>query len=152
MLDNLKRLGAVVFIAAGLYWPLAVAADAAAVTVYKTATCGCCQGWVEHMRGQGFDVKTQDMESSELARVRSHYRIPESAYSCHTAIVGGYVVEGHVPADLVARLLKERPAAIGISAPGMPAASPGMDIPGGGPYDVVILDPDGGTRLYQRVK
>ncbi|MDH3315380.1 MAG: DUF411 domain-containing protein [Gammaproteobacteria bacterium] len=151
MPGNLKDLTKTLFIAAGLYLPLVAAADPAAVTVYKTASCGCCQGWVEHMRNNGFDVTTRDLEWSELSSVRSHYRIPESVHSCHTAVVDGYVVEGHVPAEIVNRLLTERPAVIGISAPGMPAASPGMDVPGGGPYDIVIFDA-GGTRLYQRVE
>lgn len=151
MLGKLRDLTRILFIAAGLYWPLAAAADPAAMTVYKTATCGCCQGWVEHMRDNGFDVTTRDLDWSELSSVRSHYRIPASVHSCHTAVVDGYVVEGHVPAEIVTRLLTERPAVIGISAPGMPAASPGMDDPSGGPYDILIFDA-GATRLYQRVE
>ena len=152
MLRNLKNLTKTLFIAAVLYGPLGVAAEPGVVTVYKTALCGCCQGWVEHMRSRGFDVTTRDLQSSELSSVKSHYRIPASVHSCHTAVVDGYVVEGHVPAEIVTRLLTERPAVIGISAPGMPAASPGMDIPSGGPYDIVIFDAGGGTQLYQRVE
>jgi len=152
MLGNLKDLTKILFIVAGLYWSLGAAADPGVVTVYKTASCGCCQGWVEHMRSRGFDVTTRNLQSSELAGVKSHYRIPANVHSCHTALVDGYVVEGHVPAEIVSRLLTERPAVIGISAPGMPAASPGMDIPSGGPYDIVIFDAVGGTQLYQRVE
>ncbi len=152
MLGNLRNLMRIFLIAAGLYWPLGAAADTATVTVYKTASCGCCQGWVEHMRSNGFDVTTRNLQWSELSSVRSHYRVPANLHSCHTAVVDGYVVEGHVPADLVSRLLSERPEAIGISAPGMPAASPGMDIPSGGPYDVMIFEAGGGSRLYQRVE
>ena len=152
MLRKLKQLGAIILAATGLVWTAGVAADPGTMTVYKTASCGCCRGWVDHMRANGFDVTTRDVQSSELSRIKSRYRIPASAHSCHTAIVGGYVVEGHVPARIVARLLNEGPAVIGISAPGMPAASPGMDIPDGGPYDVVTFDAVGGIRQYERVE
>ncbi len=152
MLRNLLALKRILFIAAALSWPLGTAADSGVVTVYKTASCGCCQGWVEHMRSNGFDVTTRDIQWSELSSVRSRYRVPASLHSCHTAVVDGYVIEGHVPADIVNRLLNERPEAIGISAPGMPAASPGMDIPSGGPYDVMIFEAGGSSRLYQRVE
>jgi hypothetical protein len=152
MLFNLKGFRMFFLVVAGLCWPLGAAAESGAVTVYKTASCGCCNGWIEHMRRNGFDVTTRDLEWSELSSVRSHYRVPENLKSCHTAVVDGYVVEGHVPADIVQRLLEEHPEAIGISAPGMPAASPGMDIPSGGPYDIMIFDASGGTRLYQRVE
>ncbi|HSS65469.1 MAG TPA: DUF411 domain-containing protein [Gammaproteobacteria bacterium] len=147
-----KSLKIILFIIAGLYWPLRATADPGSVIVYKSASCRCCQAWAEHMREYGFDVVTRDIQSSELSRIKSHYRIPASAHSCHTAVVDGYIVEGHVPAQIVTRLLSERPAATGISAPGMPAASPGMDIPTGGPYDVVIFDSGGGIRPYQRVE
>lgn len=152
MLGNLRDLVTILLIVAGLCWPLSAAAETGAVAVYKTPSCGCCNGWVEHMRRNGFDVTTRDLEWSELAGVRSHYRIPANLNSCHTAVVDGYVVEGHVPAEIVMRLLTEHPEAIGISAPGMPPASPGMDVPGGGPYDIMIFDAKGGTRLYQRVE
>lgn len=104
------------------------------------------------MPANGFDVMTRDLQSRDLSRIKSHYRIPASAHSCHTTIFGGYVVEGHVPARIVARLLNERPAVIGISAPGMPAASPGMDISDGSPYDVVTFDAVGGIRQYECVE
>lgn len=135
-----------------LFWPFTATADPASMTVYKTSTCGCCNGWIDHMRANGFKVTARDLSQSELSRIKSHYRVPEKLGSCHTAVVEGYVVEGHVPAHIVNRFLSERPAATGISAPGMPAASPGMDVPNGGPYDVVIFDAFGGTRLYQRVE
>lgn len=152
MLFDLKGFKTFIFLAAVLCWPLGAVAESGAVTVYKTASCGCCNGWVDHMRRNGFDVTTRDLEWSELSAVRSHFRVPANLKSCHTAVVDGYVVEGHVPADIVTRLLTERPEATGISAPGMPAASPGMDIPSGGPYDVMIFDASGGARLYQRVE
>jgi len=151
MLCCLRVFRITFIIIAGLCWPLGATADTGVVTVYKSASCGCCQGWIKHMRANGFDVTTRDLQPDELSRVKSEYDIPKSAHSCHTAVVDGYVVEGHVPAQIVTRLLAERPAAIGISAPGMPAASPGMDIPSGGPYDIVIFDAGGQTRLYQRV-
>ncbi len=135
-----------------LFWPLVATADPTSMTVYKTASCGCCNGWIDHMRANGFEVTTRDVQQSELSRVKSHYRVPEKLHSCHTAVIEGYVVEGHVPAHIVSRFLRERPLVTGISAPGMPAASPGMDVPSGGPYDVVIFDADGGARLYERVE
>lgn len=151
MLRKLEALGTIILMTAALAWPPGAAADPGAMTVYKTPTCGCCRGWVDHMRAHGYEVTVRDLQSSELSRVKSHFRVPASVQSCHTAIVDGYVVEGHVPAQIVSRLLNERPAATGISAPGMPAASPGMDIAGGGPYEVVIFDTRGGIRPYQRV-
>lgn len=152
MLFGFNNVRIVFVIVAGLYWSLAAAADPVEITVFKTASCGCCQGWVEHMRGNGFDVTPRDLQWSELSSLKSHHHVPANLHSCHTAVVDGYIVEGHVPADIVKRLLIERPEAIGISAPGMPAASPGMDIPSGGPYDVLIFDASGGTQLYQRVE
>lgn len=152
MLVNFEQLRPGLLILAVLCAPLVATADSGTVTVYKTATCGCCQGWAKHMRDNGFDVITRDVESTKLSRVKSHYRVPANLHSCHTAIVDGYVIEGHVPAGIVKRLITERPAAIGVSAPGMPAASPGMDIPSGGPYDVVIFETGGDSRLYERVE
>jgi hypothetical protein len=152
MAFDLRPLRVIFFIIVGLNWPIGAKADPGTVTVYKSASCGCCQAWVQQMRANGFDVATRNLQPGELSRVKSRYRIPKRVQSCHTAVVDGYVVEGHVPAQTVARLLAERPEAIGISTPGMPAASPGMDIPGGGPYDVVIMDAGGGTRLYQWVE
>src|SRR5438270_5066107 len=95
------------------------------IDVFKTATCGCCGKWVEHLKTNGFDVTVQDVPST--AEYRQKYGVPERLASCHTAVVNGYAIEGHVPASDIKRLLKDAPKAQGLAAPGMPAGSPGME-------------------------
>lgn len=126
------------------------AADAATLTVYKSPSCGCCGAWVEHMRAAGFEMKVQDLGGEELAAVKARHGIHVGLASCHTAVVAGYAVEGHVPADLVRRLLRERPAVAGLAVPGMPARAPGMDARTGPAYDVLAFGADGLTDLYAR--
>ncbi len=120
------------------------------VEVWKDPNCGCCKDWVAHMQANGFDVKVHD---SGNTAARKRLGVPDKLGSCHTALVGGYAIEGHVPAREVHRLLKERPAAVGLSVPGMPVGSPGMDgaIYGNrkDPYDVVLISRSGDTRVYQ---
>jgi hypothetical protein len=118
------------------------------VEVYKTATCGCCSLWVEHLEANGFTVRTTNLET--LADIKAKHRIPPRAQSCHTAVVNGYVVEGHVPAADVQRLLKEQPAIVGLAVPGMPIGSPGMEVPGQKPqpFDVLAFDKTGQTRVF----
>jgi hypothetical protein len=130
--------------------PAAAAAAAPSVTVYKSATCGCCSKWVEHMKTNGFNVTALDVEDIEVPM--KTYGVPTSLASCHTAVVGGYVVEGHVPADLVHKMLKEKPAIAGIAAPGMPVGSPGMEVPGtkAAAYDVMSFTKDGKTAVYAK--
>ena len=99
-------------------WTHAPRADGPVVTVYKTPTCGCCRSWVEHLRTHGFRVETHDVE--DVQPVRARHGVPAGLASCHTAVVGGYAVEGHVPADLIARLLRDKPRVAGIAVPGMP--------------------------------
>ena len=120
------------------------------ITVYKTATCGCCIKWVEHLRANGFQVTVHDVEST--AEYSRRNGVPEAARSCHLGVVGGYAIEGHVPAADIHRLLKERPQAKGLAVPGMPLGSPGMDFPGGPPgrYSVVIFGADGKSSVYQQ--
>lgn len=119
------------------------------VTVYKSATCGCCSKWVEHMKASGFSVTALDVDDIEVPM--KTYGVPASLASCHTAVVGGYVVEGHVPADVVSRMLREKPAIAGIAAPGMPVGSPGMEVPGyKDPYAVMSFDKAGKTAVYER--
>ena len=120
------------------------------VDVRKDAACGCCSKWVEHLRSQGFSVRATDMEVGKLNDLKTTRGIPQKLRSCHTALVGGYVVEGHVPAADVKRLLKERPSIVGIAVPGMPAGSPGMEVATGivQPYDVVAFAKDGSTRVF----
>ncbi|OOG46390.1 DUF411 domain-containing protein [Polaromonas sp. A23] len=120
------------------------------VEVWKDPGCGCCKDWVAHMEANGFDVKVHD---SGNTAARKRLGVPDKLGSCHTALVGGYAIEGHVPAREVHRLLKERPAAVGLSVPGMPVGSPGMDGKIYGdrkdPYDVVLISRNGSTRVYQ---
>jgi hypothetical protein len=126
----------------------AAAATGPLVTVYKSASCGCCHNWVEHMRQNGFQVEAHDTEAMD--QVRDQAGVPQAARSCHTARVGGYVVEGHVPADVVRRLLRERPADVaGLAVPGMVTGSPGMEGPYPEHYQVIAFTRDGGTRVYE---
>lgn len=119
------------------------------ISVYKTASCGCCRLWVDHMKSHGFDPKVQDVENIGALKLKLGVR--EAIASCHTAEVGGYVIEGHVPADVVHRLLKERPKVAGITVPGMPAGSPGMEVPGRkDPYAILTFTSDGKTAVYER--
>ena len=120
--------------------------DGPLITLYKNPTCDCCLAWAEHMRQNGFAVEVD--EGADLAAVRAGHGVPPDAASCHTALVDGYAIEGHVPADVVHRLLRERPAVVGIAVPGMPPGVPGMPGEGSGSYDVVAFLADGGTRVY----
>jgi hypothetical protein len=118
------------------------------VTVYKSATCGCCAKWNDHMKAAGFVVNSTDLP--DVAPIKDKNGVPQDARSCHTALVGGYVVEGHVPADVIKKLLRERPAVVGIAAPGMPAGSPGMEMPDGrkDTYQIIAFDKAGKTSVY----
>jgi hypothetical protein len=143
------------FIAAALA-ALAVTAPAGAtaapvpVEVWKAPTCGCCKDWISHLESNGFKVKVHDTGNTAA---RSRLGIPMRLGSCHTAQVEGYVIEGHVPAREIQRLLSERPSAVGLAVPGMPIGSPGMDGPVYGtrkdPYDVLLVRKDGSTTSYQ---
>lgn len=118
------------------------------VEVFKSPTCGCCSKWVEHLQANGFTVRTTNRE--DLADLKAKHGVPRRVQSCHMAVVNGYVVEGHVPAADVQRLLKERPAIVGLAVPGMPIGSPGMEMPGrkAQPFDVLAFDKDGQTRVF----
>lgn len=128
----------------------AVAAPTPTVDVYKNPTCGCCGKWVRHMRDGGFSVVVHDVD--DLGAVRARAGVPIALASCHTAWVDGYVVEGHVPASDVRKLLAERPKAVGLTIPGMPASAPGMDVPGAIAYDVLLFQADGATRTWGRYR
>ena len=117
-----------------------------AIKVYKTPTCGCCKGWVQHLRANGFQVETMDMP--DLSIIKQKYGVKPELQACHTAIVNGYVVEGHVPADVILKLLKEHPAVAGVAVPGMPMGSPGMEGASKQAYDVLTFDKAGHTRVY----
>lgn len=118
------------------------------VEMTKRPNCGCCTAWADHLRAKGFEVKVT--ETRAMWGVKRMAGIPEKLDSCHTATVGGYVVEGHVPADDIKRLLSERPAVKGIAVPGMPIGSPGMEMGDRTePYDVLSFDADGQTEVFQ---
>lgn len=126
---------------------LAAQADLPEVVVYKTPTCGCCSKWVAHLRAAGFKVRTIDLE--DLGAIRRDWKVPPKLASCHTAKVGRYVVEGHVPAADIRRLLETQPRVDGLSVPGMPIGSPGMEQ--GNvvePYDVLSFNAAGETRVF----
>lgn len=116
------------------------------VVVYKSPTCGCCKEWVSHLQENGFAVEVRDRQ--DMQQVKTELGVPGNLQSCHTASVSGYVVEGHVPASDIKRLLKERPAVVGLTAPGMPMGSPGMEGPRKDPYDVLTFQRGGKTSVY----
>ena len=128
--------------------PATVDASLPLVVVHKNPTCGCCEAWVDHMRQAGFrvDVRNED----NLDPVKQRMGVPYGKGSCHTAEIGGYLVEGHVPAEDIRRLLAERPDATGLVLPGMPMGSPGMEMPDGSvqPYTVELVQRDGSTVPY----
>lgn len=119
--------------------------------VYLTPTCGCCSKWVDHMKAAGFDMERDVRPQAEYEKVAPKQKVPVVLQSCHTAVIGKYVIEGHVPADVVRQLLKEAPAAVvGLSAPNMPIGSPGMEGPNAKPYPIVAFKADGSTYEYAR--
>ena len=126
------------------------AADGAPViSVYKSPTCGCCANWVDHVKAAGFAVEVHDVDN--LSEIKADAGVPATARSCHTAIVGGYAIEGHVPAATIQRLLREKPAIAGLAVAGMPTGSPGMEVPGqpADEYDVLAFEADGSTSVYE---
>lgn len=131
-------------------WPLAASAAAPMVEIWKDPNCGCCKDWVRHLNANGFATRVHD-EGNAAARAR--LGVPQQLGGCHTGLVGGYAVEGHVPARELKRLLQEKPKAVGLAVPGMPIGSPGMDGPAYGgrrdPYDVLLVQADGSSRVYQ---
>ena len=116
------------------------------VVVYKSPTCGCCAKWVEHINAAGFTSETTNLP--DVTPIKVKHGLTPALASCHTSLVGGYVIEGHVPADDIHRLLRERPAIVGLAAPGMPAGSPGMDVPNSPPYQVLAFDKQGRTTVF----
>jgi hypothetical protein len=126
----------------------AVASDGRLV-VYKSPTCGCCGAWVDHVRDAGFEVEVHDVMN--VHPIKEQHGLPNHLGSCHTTLVDGYVVEGHVPADVIRRLLAERPQIAGIAVPGMPIGSPGMEVPTGrkDPYDVIAFTREGSISVFE---
>ncbi|WEF51649.1 DUF411 domain-containing protein [[Pseudomonas] carboxydohydrogena] len=143
---DVSRRSALGLVAAALIAPtVSVAAQTTVIRVHKDPNCGCCSGWVRHLEAAGFGVAV--VEDTDLRVIRKRLGVPTDLSACHTAEAGGYVIEGHVPAAAIQRMLKERPVATGVAVPGMPVGSPGME--GGKPerYVVVLFGPDG-RRAY----
>jgi hypothetical protein len=124
---------------------------AAPMVINKDPNCGCCSAWAEHVKAAGFEIRLNEV--GDLAPLKARLSIPAVLASCHTAEIEGYVIEGHVPASAIRRLLAERPAAIGLAVPGMPVGSPGMEVPGSPDetYDVILFGPSG-RSVYAKFK
>ena len=119
------------------------------IQVLKTPTCGCCTAWVEHVRQAGFAVEAENVDQDALYAFKDRLQIAPDLAGCHTAVVGDYFIEGHVPAENIARLLSEQPVARGLSVPGMPMSSPGMGGPGAGDtFDTLLVGSDGSTSVF----
>jgi hypothetical protein len=117
------------------------------VTVYKSPTCGCCGEWVKHMQASGFRVETREV--ADVTPIRRKYGVPDELSSCHTAVVGGYAIEGHVPASDVKRLLREKSKVKGLAVPGMVDGSPGMEQGRPQPYATIVFD-ERGSKVFER--
>jgi hypothetical protein len=141
---NLSRT--VSTLAAGLALMAGLAAAAPGITVYKNEGCGCCELWIKYLEKNGFTVKAENVP--DTATFRAKHGVPEKLGACHTAVVGGYAIEGHVPAREIQRLLAEKPKAKGLAVPGMPAGSPGMESDRRQPFDVLLVRPDGTTAVF----
>lgn len=123
----------------------------ARISVYKSPTCGCCANWVEYMQKSGFVVDAHDVGEQMLEQVKATAGVPSALRSCHVALAGGYAFEGHVPADLVTKVLTEKPKAAGLAVPGMPAGSPGMEMGGRhDPYEVMAFDQKGKIWVFAK--
>ena len=146
LLVQLAQFGAAALV--GALPRAASASGGIAITVYKSRSCGCCTNWVRHMTAAGFDVKAIDTE--DVAAVKTQMGVREQYQSCHTGLVGRYVIEGHVPADLVKKLLKEQPIALGLAVPGMPVGSPGMEQGPPEHFEVMLLARDGSAKVYAK--
>jgi hypothetical protein len=146
MRSRLALLGLFLVLTMTAVWTIH-AADST-ITVYKTTTCGCCGLWVEHLRKNGFQVVVKEVESTD--EYAKKFGDPDTLRSCHTALVDGYTIEGHVPATEIQRLLKERPKAKGLAVPGMPMGSPGMEAGGrSSKYAVLLFQADGKTSVFR---
>jgi len=131
-------------VATGSTW----AQSATQVEVFKSPYCGCCEKWIEHMQKNGFKVNAHNV--NDVPAARKSLGMPERVGSCHTAKVGGYLIEGHVPAADIQRLLKEKPKAVGLAAPGMPQGSPGMETATPVPYETLLVQADGSTIVFAK--
>ena len=147
---NLSRRSVIGGIAATAL-PSVARAKSASIQVWKTPTCGCCRAWVEHLKQAGFDVSATDIYQDAFDQVKDRLGVPIMLRSCHTAEIGGYVVEGHVPAADIKLLLEYAPKIVGIAVPGMPLGSPGMEMGDEiEPYATVAFDETGPTAIFAR--
>ncbi len=117
------------------------------IVVYKSPTCGCCSKWIDHLEENGFTVESHNR--NDMPQIKQAMGVPFDLQSCHTARIGDYIIEGHVPADVIARLLWEKPDVKGLAVPGMPMGSPGMEGPRKERYDIVAFGGDGDTSVYE---
>lgn len=145
--ESIRQLSVFTLGLAGLY-RIRIADPGTPIVVYKDASCGCCSKWVEHLQASGFTASVTN--SSDMSSIKARYHVPDPLKSCHTAIVGGYVVEGHVPAADIRRLLNEKPKVVGLTIPGMPASAPGMDAKPFVPYEVLSFDAKGSTATFAK--
>jgi hypothetical protein len=143
----IRRIISKSLLTAALGIPLLAVAATPVIEVYKSASCGCCEEWVKHLRKAGLKVNTHDVENPALYRQKGG--IPDELGSCHTGMVRGYALEGHVPASEVKRLLAEKPKAKGLTVPGMPVGSPGMEGPRKDAFDVLLVQANGRTSVYK---
>jgi hypothetical protein len=120
------------------------------ITVYKSSSCGCCAKWVDYVRDNGFEPTVHDEE--DMDAIKAQLGVPEGIWSCHTALLGKYIIEGHVPAADIQRLVREQPRVTGLAVPGMPSGTPGMARPGAKimGFEVVAFQPDGTTKTFAR--
>ena len=123
-------------------------AEAGEITVYKSPTCGCCGKWIEHMKAAGFDVRVENVP--DVTPIKRRHAVPQELWSCHTSMINGYAIEGHVPADVIRQLLREKKAVAGLAVPGMPQGAPGMEqgMLQKDRYEVLAFTADGGRETY----
>jgi hypothetical protein len=148
-LRNTFALGAALFaltLTTGAAAPSNPAPEPTRITVYKDPSCGCCKNWIEHLLKHGYKVDAKDTPA--MADVKRALGVPEALTSCHTAVVNGYLIEGHVPAADIARLLKQKPKIAGLAVPGMPMGAPGMEGPTSQHYQVLSFDKSGKTKVF----
>ena len=142
-----RRLFSQVALAAALFTPVFAMAAAPVIEVFKSESCGCCGAWVEHLKANGFTTRVVNVENPSDYRERGG--IPDKLGSCHTGMVQGYAIEGHVPASDIKRLLAQKPKARGLAVPAMPLGSPGMEGPRKDPYDVLLVQANGQTKVFK---
>ena len=126
--------------------PVDAAPKKPTITVYKDPGCGCCKSWIEHLIKHGYRVEAKD--TPQMTEIKHSLGVPDGITACHTAVVNGYLIEGHVPADDIARLLKTKPKVAGLAVPGMPMGSPGMEGPRKQHYQVLSFDKTGKTKIF----